>query len=68
LWRARDRHAGRIPAGRLGDFLRDHREEILAAWERAVRTMGAARNLSRPVLLDHMSEFIDDLVAEALLK
>jgi signal transduction histidine kinase len=46
---------------RLGDFLRDHREEILAGWERAVRSIGAARNLSRPVLLDHMSEFIDDL-------
>jgi signal transduction histidine kinase len=53
---------------RLGDFLRQHRDEILAAWETAVRKMGAARNLSRPVLLDHMSEFIDDLaiyVAEA---
>jgi hypothetical protein len=27
---------------RLGDFLRDHREEILAAWERAVGTIGGA--------------------------
>src|SRR3954466_642290 len=46
---------------RLADFLRERREEILDHWERQVRSVAAARNLDRPVLLDHLPQFIDDL-------
>lgn len=47
--------------GRLSDFLRARREEILAEWEAAVRKVRAARNLDRPLLLDHMPHFLRDL-------
>ena len=47
--------------GRLSDILRERQEDILAEWEVAVRKMGAARSLARPVLLDHMPQFLDDL-------
>ena len=46
---------------RLSDFLREHREQILTEWEREVRKVRAAATLERPVLLDHMPEFMDDL-------
>ena len=47
--------------GRLSDFLRERREDILAEWEAAVRKTGAGRNLDRPLLLDHMPQFLEDL-------
>src|SRR5207248_5641027 len=47
--------------GRLSDFLRDRREEIIAEWEVRVRSVRAARNLDRPLLLDHMPQYLDDL-------
>src|SRR4051812_26674244 len=47
--------------GRLSDFLRDRRAEIMAEWELRVRSVRAARNLDRPLLLDHMPQFLDDL-------
>src|SRR5438067_4898867 len=46
---------------RLSDFLRDHRDEILAHWEQEVRKVRAARTLERPVLLDHLPQFIEEL-------
>jgi PAS domain S-box-containing protein len=46
---------------RLADFLRENRDEILAHWEAEVRKVGAARYLDRPLLLDHLPEFIEDL-------
>src|SRR5919201_585066 len=46
---------------RLADFLREHSEEILAHWEREVRQVAAARNLDRPMLIDHLPEFLEDL-------
>jgi len=48
---------------RLADFLRENKEEILAHWESQVRKVRAAQTLDRPVLLDHLSEFIEDLAA-----
>src|SRR5215470_1392742 len=48
-------------ARRLPDFLREHRDQILESWERSVRTLRAARDLPRPVLIDHLPQFIDDL-------
>ncbi len=54
-------------APRLGALLRAHREELLAAWERCVRTMPAARELDRPTLIDHVPavlERIADLAGE----
>jgi len=46
---------------RLADFLREHSEEILALWESEVRKVRVARTLDRPVLLDHLPEFLEDL-------
>ena len=46
---------------RLADFLRENREQILAHWEAEVRKVRAAAHLERPLLLDHVPEFIDDL-------
>ena len=46
---------------RLADFLREHRDEILAHWEQEVRKVGAARHLDRPMLVDHLPEFIEEL-------
>ena len=46
---------------RLADFLREHREQILEHWEREVRKVRAAQQLERPLLLDHVPEFIEDL-------
>jgi len=46
---------------RLADFLRENREEILAHWEAEVRKVRAAQQLERPLLLDHVPEFIEDL-------
>ena len=47
--------------GRLSDFLRERQEDILAEWEAAVRKTGAGRDLARPLLLDHMPQFLEDL-------
>jgi PAS domain S-box-containing protein len=46
---------------RLADFLRERSAEILAHWEAEVRKVRAARNLDRPALLDHLSEFLEEL-------
>ncbi len=48
-------------SGRLSDFIRGRREIILERWEVVVRRMRAAQNLSRPVLLDHIPEFLGEL-------
>jgi PAS domain S-box-containing protein len=47
--------------GRLSDFLRERRDDILAEWELQVRKVRAAQNLARPLLLDHMPQFLEDL-------
>lgn len=47
---------------RLADFLRESKDDILAEWEATVRRMDVAQRLERPLLLDHMPEFFDDLV------
>jgi signal transduction histidine kinase len=44
---------------RLADFLRERRDQILEAWEGAVREVSTARDLPRPLLLDHMPQFIE---------
>ncbi len=46
---------------RLADFLREHRDEILAHWEGQVRKIRAARTLDRPALIDHLPEFLEEL-------
>ena len=53
--------AAGVVHGRLSDLLRERRDEILAGWETAVRKVRAARNLDRPLLLDHMPHFLADL-------
>jgi signal transduction histidine kinase len=46
---------------RLADFLRERAQEILAHWEKEVMSVRSARKLSRPLLLDHLPDFIADL-------
>jgi PAS domain S-box-containing protein len=46
---------------RLADFLRERKADILARWVSEVQRLGAARTLSRPLLLDHLPQFMDDL-------
>ncbi len=47
---------------RLADLLRERKNEILASWETIVRRMVVAQRLTRPLLLDHMPGYLDDLV------
>jgi len=50
------------PAPRkLSDFIRERRDVILEHWEVAVRRMRAAQNLTRPVLLDHIPQFLEEV-------
>jgi signal transduction histidine kinase len=46
---------------RLSDFLRAHRERILSDWVDAVRVLQPAKDLERPVLVDHLPQFLDEL-------
>src|SRR5439155_721726 len=46
---------------RLADFLRAHRERILSDWLAAVRRLAPARDLDRPILLDYLPQFLDEL-------
>src|SRR5438128_2145321 len=46
---------------RLADFLRTHRDSILSDWLAAVRRLAPARDLDRPILLDYLPQFLDDL-------
>jgi PAS domain S-box-containing protein len=46
---------------RLSDFIRGRATQIIDAWERAVRDLRPARGLSRPVLLDHIPDFLQEL-------
>jgi signal transduction histidine kinase len=46
---------------RLGDFIREHRSLILETWERAIRGLPYAQDLSRPQLLDHLPELLERL-------
>ncbi|AKJ06718.1 PAS domain S-box-containing protein [Archangium gephyra] len=43
----------------LGTFIRDNRARLLQEWERAVRRLPYARELSRPRLLDHLPDLLD---------
>ena len=44
---------------RLCDFLQERRAELLATWERRVRGYPVARQLSGPVLRDHIPQLLD---------
>lgn len=44
---------------RLTDFIKIHRAEIVAVWEDAVRALPIARDLARPVLVDHIPDLLD---------
>src|SRR5882762_8173501 len=49
---------------RLADFLRTHRETILSNWLTAVRSLAPARRLDRPMLIDRLPQYLDDLLDE----
>ena len=46
---------------RLADFLRTHSERILANWLAEVRRLRPARDLDRPMLVDELPRFLEDL-------
>jgi PAS domain S-box-containing protein len=46
---------------RLGDFLRERHDEIVARWETSIRRLRPARLLPRPALLDHMPDFLREI-------
>lgn len=48
-------------ARRLADFLRARHDGIVALWEAEIRRQRPARALSRPVLLDHIPDFLRQL-------
>jgi PAS domain S-box-containing protein len=47
---------------RLGALIRRRRDEILARWERAARTLPHASKLDQPRLVDHIPELLDRVV------
>ncbi|HEY6098052.1 MAG TPA: GAF domain-containing protein [Anaeromyxobacter sp.] len=51
------------PTGRAAAVLRDRREEIMGAWEEAVRASPAGPRLDGPSLRDHVSEILDRVAA-----
>ena len=48
---------GRRPS--LSELLRRFKHEIISDWERQVRALSVARDLSRPALLDHIPMLLD---------
>jgi signal transduction histidine kinase len=49
-------------SGAVSDFLRSQQTEIAKLWEDEVRhELPALRNMTQPVLLDHLPEFLDGL-------
>lgn len=55
-------------APRLSALIRSRQEDIVRAWESAVRQLPLARDLERPALIDHIPALIDRIagVADAL--
>jgi PAS domain S-box-containing protein len=49
---------GERPA-RLTEFIRAHRAEIVAVWAEGVSALPIARDLERPVLVDHIPDLLD---------
>ena len=58
---AESHSAPQPPVRRLADMLRLRAESILSTWEAQVRTLHPAERLERPVLRDHMPDFIEQL-------
>jgi len=50
---------------RLGAFIHDHRDEILAAWEQDVRVLPATRELDRLTLIDQLPQLLDRIAQMA---
>jgi len=53
------------PATELGQFLREHREDILERWIRATRAEAGIRDLDERHLVDHLPVILDE-IAESL--
>lgn len=54
---------GPAPQG-LAEFISQHRDKIIEAWEAALRGMHVTDGMNRPALLDHMPELLER-IAEA---
>lgn len=53
-----------VSTSSLADFLRAHRDELVAAWAEQARKLAPAQALSRPALLDHVPLLLDRLAAQ----
>lgn len=49
----------------LAELIRTRRDRLVAEWTAEIRTLSAAQELSRPVLVDHMPEILER-IAEAV--
>lgn len=47
-----------MPTRRLGPFLRESRDVLLTSWTARVRALSPARELARPVLVDHVPKIV----------
>jgi len=54
-------HISSLP--QVATLLRQHKEQLLAAWRKAVREMPGAADLDTPTLNDHIPRFLDEMVA-----
>ncbi|UQA60289.1 ATP-binding protein [Polyangium aurulentum] len=61
----RANHENTAGRPRISDCLRQGQAEILAGWERAVRQLPIARELERPLLLDHIPALIERIAQSA---
>lgn len=51
---------------RLGDFVRTHREAIIAKWKQRAAQLRPARGLPDPILIDHVPELLTFIAETAL--
>ncbi|TMQ03032.1 MAG: GAF domain-containing protein [Deltaproteobacteria bacterium] len=54
-----DESSGTSQPTRLTAFIKANRNEIVAAWEVTVRSLPVARDLARPVLVDHIPDLLE---------
>lgn len=56
------------PSLQLADLIVRHTEALLASWRASMRKLLVARNLSNPVLNDHMLQLLKVLASELRLE
>ncbi|MCW5804456.1 MAG: PAS domain-containing protein [Deltaproteobacteria bacterium] len=54
-----------VPRAKIGEAIRRHRAEVLAAWRRSVRTLPPAHDMLASQLVDHIPDLLDEVAALA---